>query len=118
MADTSSTVSREDACCWSEKPYSNILRPLSREWTPHILWVLGSHGPTRYGELKRRVEGISSKVLTDRLRMLEAEGIINRECEPTNPPKVTYSLTAVGQELDQALKAMEAVAKRWQCEHP
>jgi len=118
VADTSSTVSREDACPRYEKPYSSVLRPLSREWTPHILWVLSSDGPTRFGELKRRVEGISSKVLTDRLRMLEAEGIISRECEPTKPPKVIYSLTAMGQELNQALKAMEAVAQRWQGEHP
>ena len=65
------------------------------------------------GEWRRRVEGISSKVLTDRLRMLEAEGAIFRDYEPTVPPKVTYGLTAKGQELDQALQGLQGVADRW-----
>jgi DNA-binding HxlR family transcriptional regulator len=118
MADISSIVSRVDTDCRDNNPYGCVLRSLSGEWTTHILCVLSRNGPTRFGELKRRVEGISSKVLTDRLRMLEAEMIISRECEPTIPPKVTYSLTAMGQELEQGLKAMEAVAQRWKREHP
>lgn len=50
------------------------MRLLSGEWTTHILWVLSINGPTRHGALKRLIDGISSKVLTDRLRMPEAEG--------------------------------------------
>ncbi len=90
-----------------------VLRILSGEWTIHILWVLRKNGPTRHGELRRLVEGISSKVLTDRLRMLEAEGIVFRDYEPTVPPKVTYGLTDLGLELDQTLRAIENIAKRW-----
>lgn len=94
-------------------PFDRVLRLLSGEWTTHILWVLSSNGPTRHGELKRLVDGISSKVLTDRLRMLEAERIVFRDYEPTVPPKVTYGLTDRGRELDGALRAMQEIAKHW-----
>jgi len=91
-------------------PLDRVLHLLSGEWTPHILWSLAAHGPTRHGALRRRIGGISTKVLTERLRMLEAEGLIYRHAEPTVPPKVTYGLTALGRELDAALKGMDHVA--------
>jgi DNA-binding HxlR family transcriptional regulator len=94
-------------------PLDRVLRLLSGEWTTHILWVLSNNGPTRHGELRRLVEGISSKVLTDRLRMLESEGLIFRDYEPSVPPKVTYGLTDLGRELDRALRAIGHVAERW-----
>ena len=94
-------------------PLDRVLRLLSGEWTTHILWVLSNNGPTRHGELRRLVEGISSKVLTERLRTLEAEGIIFRHYEPTVPPKVTYGLTEEGRLVDSALRGMEDVAQRW-----
>ena len=94
-------------------PLDQVLRLLSGEWTTHILWVLSTSGPTRHGELRRRIGGISSKVMTDRLRLLEAEGIVFRDYEPTVPPKVTYGLTDRGRTLDQALRAMEQVAVAW-----
>ena len=94
-------------------PLDRVLRMLSGEWTTHILWVLSTHGPTRHGALKRLIHGISSKVLTDRLRMLEAEGIVFRDYEAAVPPRVTYGLTPQGRELDGALRALEAVAKHW-----
>ena len=94
-------------------PLDRVLRLLSGEWTTHILWVLSTNGPTRHGELRRLVDGISSKVLTDRLRMLEDKNIVYRDYEPTIPPKVTYGLTESGLELDQALRAIQDVAARW-----
>lgn len=94
-------------------PLDRVFRLLSGEWTTHILWVLGSNGPTRHGELRRLIDGISSKVLTDRLRMLEGEGVVFRDYEPTVPPKVTYGLTGHGRELDEALRGMEAVSRHW-----
>jgi DNA-binding HxlR family transcriptional regulator len=94
-------------------PLDRVLRLLSGEWTTHILWVLSKNGPTRHGELRRLVEGISSKVLTDRLRMLEEKNIVFRDYEPTVPPKVTYGLTELGLELDQTLRSIENIAERW-----
>ena len=89
------------------------LRTLSSDWTAHILIVLSKNGPTRHGALRHLVEGISSKVLTDRLRMLEAEGIVYRDYEPTVPPKVTYGLTDRGRRIDRTLRALERVAADW-----
>jgi len=86
---------------------------LSGQWTIHILCVLRVNGPTRYGELRRRVEGISAKVLTERLRRLEREGIVYREYEPSMPPKSIYGLTERGHALDRALRALEDVARAW-----
>ncbi len=106
--DTSSGVAVPRGC-----PLDRVLRLLSGEWTTHILWVLSKNGPTRHGKLRRLVEGISSKVLTDRLRMLEEQKIVFRDYEPTIPPKVTYGLTDLGLELDQTLRAIENIAKRW-----
>lgn len=94
-------------------PLDRVLRLLSGEWTTHILWVLSTNGPSRHGELRRLVAGISSKVLTDRLRMLEAQGIVFRDYEPTVPPRVTYGLTDLGRRLDSALRAMDHVAEGW-----
>ncbi|MGF1605756.1 MAG: winged helix-turn-helix transcriptional regulator [Rhodothalassiaceae bacterium] len=90
-----------------------VFRLLSGEWTLHILWVLGRFGPTRFGQLRRQVAGISAKVLTDRLRLLEREGVIWRDAADTASPQVRYGLTARGQELDQALVAMERAARSW-----
>ncbi|QMS91873.1 helix-turn-helix transcriptional regulator [Nostoc edaphicum CCNP1411] len=97
-----------DAC-----PISILMSLLSGPWTMYILWVLGNSGPTRFGALKRQVEGISTKMLTERLRMLEAAEIIYRQYEPTIPPQVTYGLTERGQELIDVLHQLNALAERW-----
>ena len=95
-------------------PMDAILRLLMGPWTTYILWVLCSNGPTRFGELKRRVPGISGKMLTERLRMLEQAGVIFRHYTPTIPPQVTYGLTARGSELRAVLDDLNAVGRRWQ----
>lgn len=91
----------------------SLLRLLMGPWTTYVLWVLSSNGPTRFGELKRRVPGVSAKVLTDRLRMLVDAGVIYRRYEATIPPKVTYGLAARGEELREVLDGLNAVALRW-----
>ncbi len=80
----------------------------------YILWTLRQNGPTRYGVIKRKLDGISSKVLTERLRLLEREGLIYRDHKPTIPPQVTYGLTEHGEDLGTALDSLETVARRWQ----
>lgn len=79
----------------------------------YILWVLEEKGTLRFGELRRAVEGISTKVLTDRLRMLESSGIVDRHYEPTVPPKVSYRLTSRGHELSEPLNQLCDIATRW-----
>ena len=81
-----------------------------------MLWILRRDGPTRFGALKREVAGISSKVLTERLRMLEEAGIIFRHPEPTVPPQVTYGLAERGRELEAVLDDLEDIARKWRQE--
>ncbi len=90
-----------------------MFRVLMGPWTMYVLWTLRRDGPLRFGVLRRRLDGVSSKVLTERLRLLESEGLIYRQHIPTIPPEVTYGLTQNGNELGDALDALEAVARRW-----
>jgi DNA-binding HxlR family transcriptional regulator len=73
---------------------------LSSPWTMLLLHRLHLEGPKRFGELRRRLGAISTKTLTERLRMLESEGWVNRHYEPTVPPQVTYSIADKVMELD------------------
>jgi DNA-binding HxlR family transcriptional regulator len=79
----------------------------------YILWVLRTNGPTRFGVLKRKVEGISTRLLTERLRMLEAAGLVYRQCKPTAPPHVTYGLTERMEDLTEVLDQLNTIAQRW-----
>lgn len=97
-------------------PMDFILRMLMGPWTTYILYNLRTHGPQRFGELKRRVSGISAKMLTERLRTLEGAALVKRDYEATIPPKVTYSLTKRGGELDDVMDRLAAIAIRWEAE--
>jgi DNA-binding HxlR family transcriptional regulator len=94
-------------------PLHGLVTILSGPWTTYILWLLRTRGELRFGQLKKQMPSISAKVLTERLRMLEAVGIVDRHHEPSIPPKVTYSLTDRGHELDAALDALDALALKW-----
>jgi len=94
-------------------PMDALFRLLAGPWTLYILWILRSNGPTRFGVLKRQIQGISAKMLTERLRMLEAAEVIYRDYEPTVPPQVTYGVTERGQELMEVLDDLSVIARRW-----
>ncbi len=70
---------------------------ISGKWKGLILWHLGREKVLRYGELKRRIKGITQKMLTQSLRELESH--ISREVYPVVPPKVEYTLTPRGEKL-------------------
>lgn len=97
-------------------PMDALLRLMMGPWTSYILYILRNNGPTRFGELKRQVSGVSAKVLTERLRTLEDAGVIYRHYEATIPPQVTYGLSARGKELDEVLDALDTIARRWNVE--
>jgi len=97
-------------------PMDFILRILMGPWTTYVVYNLRTYGPQRFGELKRRVGNVSAKMLTERLRTLENAGLIRRDYEATIPPKVTYSLTDRGHELDQVLDKLAEIAIRWDAE--
>ncbi|MER5489573.1 helix-turn-helix domain-containing protein [Streptomyces sp. NPDC002490] len=72
------------------------------KWKTSLLWLLES-GPCRPGELRRRLPGLSEKVLTQALRDMEADGLVHREVHDVLPLKTLYSLTAFGRDLSEAL---------------
>ncbi|WP_327252587.1 winged helix-turn-helix transcriptional regulator [Streptomyces sp. NBC_01244] len=77
------------------------------KWKVSVLWELGQC-PRRFGELRRLVPGVSEKVLAAQLRELETDGIVLREVYEEVPPRVEYSLTPLGHELNGALEALGA----------
>ena len=95
------------------EPLAKLLRILSSPWTLLLLHRLHHEGPKRFGELKRRLGSISTKTLTERLRMLEEEGWIHRHYEPSVPPQVTYSLQRRVLELDPVMMELDRIAERW-----
>ena len=90
-----------------------LLRLIMGPWTTYILWVLENQGPLRFGALKKAIPGISSRMLTERLRVLESAQIIFRDYRPTIPPEVSYGLTDRGRELGSVLAGLNTLAQRW-----
>lgn len=78
---------------------------------PRIIWYLLER-PHRFGELQRRIEGVSAKVLTSKLRALERESLVQRTVLPTSPPQVEYALTERGRAFEPVFRAMEEAASR------
>ncbi|WP_067126602.1 winged helix-turn-helix transcriptional regulator [Microtetraspora malaysiensis] len=72
------------------------------KWKTILLWLLESR-PYRPGELRRRLPGLTEKVLTQTLREMEADGLVHREVHDVRPLKTVYSLTDFGRELSEAL---------------
>jgi DNA-binding HxlR family transcriptional regulator len=97
----------------THEPLAKLLGILSSRWTLLLLHRLHLEGPKRFGELKRSLGAISTKTLTERLRLLEAEGWLYRHYEPTVPPQVTYSLAERVLELDPMMIELDRIAERW-----
>jgi DNA-binding HxlR family transcriptional regulator len=95
------------------EPLAKLLGILASPWTMLLLHRLHMEGPKRFGELKRRLGTISTKTLTERLRMLEAEGWLTRDYKPTVPPEVTYTITKRVLELDSIMTELDRIAERW-----
>jgi DNA-binding HxlR family transcriptional regulator len=85
---------------------------IGKRWSGAILWALGE-GPVRFAELRRRVPGISDRLLSERLRELEDWNLVERNVEDGSPVRVTYDLTPKGAELHPALRALREWACRW-----
>jgi DNA-binding HxlR family transcriptional regulator len=93
-----------------------LLALLARPWTLHVLWSLSKYGPMRFGELKKNVGGISSRVLTERLRTLEEKKFVFRNYEATIPPAVTYGITERMRDIEKVLAQLEALGRKWNAE--
>ncbi|WP_191984084.1 winged helix-turn-helix transcriptional regulator [Amycolatopsis eburnea] len=88
-------------------PCRDVLDLLANKWTALVLGAL-ARGPHRFGELRRAVDGISQKMLTQNLRQLERDGFVTRTVYPTTPPTVEYALTEMGAEVGAHLIALSA----------
>ena len=111
MRDDLKQAAKHDDC-----PVDKLLNKISGPWTTYILWLLRQNDVLRFGEFRAQMPGISPKVLTERLRRLEADGLVSRDQRPTIPPQVFYSLTPRGEELKDILDRLGAVAQRWAME--
>jgi DNA-binding HxlR family transcriptional regulator len=87
-------------------PVAATMSVIGGKWKPIILHVLGKEEHIRFGELKRGISGITQKMLTQQLREMEKDGVINRKVYAQVPPKVEYSLTEKGKSLKPILGAM------------
>lgn len=92
------------------------MRLLAGAWAAHVIWYL-REGERCFTELQTDIAGVSAKMLANRLRRLEREGVIERLAKPTSPPTVWYSLTPVGQELCGALINVVDIAQRLKRTH-
>jgi DNA-binding HxlR family transcriptional regulator len=85
---------------------------IGRRWTGAIVRVLIG-GPKRFNEVMSSVPGLSDRLLSERLRELESEGLVSRSVAPGPPVCVTYRLTEAGQSLEPVINALGHWAERW-----
>ncbi|WP_090048203.1 winged helix-turn-helix transcriptional regulator [Lentzea fradiae] len=86
-------------------PSRPLLEHVTGRWGGLTLGALVD-GPLRFNELRRRVDGISEKMLSQTLQALERDGLVHRDAQPTTPPRVDYSLTPLGRETAERLLAL------------
>jgi DNA-binding HxlR family transcriptional regulator len=86
-------------------PTRLLLDRIADKWTVLLLTTLNT-GPMRFNALKRRVEGVSQKMLSQTLRQMERDGLVSRTVEATVPVSVTYAVTPLGSTLVEALQPM------------
>jgi DNA-binding HxlR family transcriptional regulator len=101
--------SEESAVC---PHFHAAIELIGKRWTGAIVCAL-TERPMRFGELGKVVPGLSDRLLSQRLRELEEEGLVEREVEAGTPVRVTYSLTEVGCALGPAIDELRSWAQIW-----
>ncbi|MEU6404428.1 helix-turn-helix domain-containing protein [Streptomyces sp. NPDC046985] len=86
-------------------PSRGTLEHITGRWGVLTVGAL-YHGSLRFNELRRRVDGVSEKMLSQTLHALERDGLVHREAQPVNPPRVDYELTGLGREVAGRLLAL------------
>jgi len=86
-------------------PTRQVINRIGDRWSLLVLYAL-ERQTLRFQELRRTVDGISQKMLTQTLRALERDGLVHREAQPTNPPRVDYELTPLGREVAERLLSL------------
>ena len=96
-------------CC---KLYHRAVELIGKRWSGAILLVL-MDGPARFSEVKHLVPDLSDRLLSERLKELEAEGIVERRVLDGSPVRVEYSLTEKGKALEPAVRALKDWGREW-----
>ncbi len=92
--------------------YHQAVELIGRRWTGAILLAL-AHGTARFSALTETIPGLSDRMLSERLKELEAEGIVVRTVIPATPVRITYELTAKGRALSGVMDAISQWAHDW-----
>lgn len=103
MADNKFNTEQALARCL---PMSKLQAVLSGKWKILILWYVAFYKVQRFGQLARRLEGVTQATLSKQLRQLEEDGFLRRQVYPEVPPRVEYSLTELGQSFTPLLNQM------------
>jgi DNA-binding HxlR family transcriptional regulator len=100
----------QPTCC---PLYHDAVELIGRRWTGAILEVLLQGQALRFSEIAERVPALSDRLLSERVKELEARGLVRRTVQPGRPARVSYSLTEMGRALGPALGEVKAWAQRW-----
>ncbi len=102
-----SKCSSTDIC-----PFEYALDVISKKWRGLVIYYLYINGTMRFSYLRRELDGVTQKMLTQTLRFLEEEKIISRKVYPVVPPKVEYTLTDKGKSLMPILQSLQDWGKK------
>jgi DNA-binding HxlR family transcriptional regulator len=97
--------------------YHQAAELIGRRWSGAIMRALAD-GSVRFGDLAAAVPGISDRMLSERLKELEAEGLLTRAVYPEHPVRIEYRLTEKGEDLGAVMDAIAAWAHRWLAVEP
>ena len=104
-----SVVARREGCC---SAYHRAVELIGKRWTGAIVFVL-MDGPLRFSEVKVLVPDLSDRLLSERMKELEAEGIVERRVIDQMPVRVEYGLTTKGRALEPAVRSLKVWARSW-----
>jgi DNA-binding HxlR family transcriptional regulator len=109
VEERESVVARRESCCTA---YHRAVEMIGKRWTGAIVFVL-LDGPLRFSEVKVLVPDLSDRLLSERMKELEAEGIVERRVIDQMPVRVEYSLTVKGRALEPAVRSLKVWARSW-----
>jgi DNA-binding HxlR family transcriptional regulator len=108
-AEDRPAAGRRESCC---SAYHQAVELIGKRWTGAILFVL-MDGPLRFSEVKVLVPDLSDRLLSERMKELEAEGIVERRVIDDMPVRVEYTLTSKGKALEPAVRSLKVWARSW-----
>jgi DNA-binding HxlR family transcriptional regulator len=109
--DSFQAQARRGELMHADCPSREVLKHVTSRWGVLVLVIL-SDGMHRFSDLRRKIGGVSEKMLAQTLRTLERDGFVDRDAKPVIPPRVDYSLTALGREAAEQVWALARWSER------